>query len=160
VPSLNDDTNSFELPFSVPIGCEMLMLNSLSAAILSLISFGLWGLFSKITLQYVDAKNALIYQTIGVLLIGFLTLYLVDFKLTFNSKGISYGLLTGIAYGVGCLLYLIAADKGKISTIVTLTALYPVITILLSYFILQEAITLKQVFGFGFALIAIYFLSN
>jgi transporter family protein len=132
----------------------------LPAAILALFSFGCWGFFSKLALVHIDTKSALVFQTVGVLIIGILILGMMDFKPDTNAKGLWFGLLTGLAYGVGCLFYLVAADKGKLITIVTLTALYPLITIVLSYFFLQETITLKQTLGIVFALLAIGLMSG
>lgn len=135
------------------------MAQWLPAALLALLSFGLWGLFSKLALVYIDSKSALIFQTAGVLLVGIITLSMLNFKPAVDAKGLGFGLLTGIAYGVGCLFYLMAADKGKIVTVVTLTALYPLVTIILSYFLLQETISIKQFFGILLALAAIYLMS-
>src|SRR5262249_44925131 len=118
------------------------------------------GLFSKLAIVYIDSKSALIFQTAGVLLVGLVTLALLDFKPATDTKGLSFGLLTGIAYGIGCLFYLIAADKGKIITVVTLTALYPLITIVLSYFLLHEPVNFKQCLGIALALIAIFLMSS
>jgi transporter family protein len=129
------------------------------AAMVSLICFGLWGFFSKITIEYIDAKSALVYQSIGVLLIGILALALLNFKPATEIKGISFGFLTGLAYGVGCLFYFIAADKGKVTTVVTMTALYPIVTIFLAYLLLHETINIRQGVGVLFALVAIYLLA-
>lgn len=136
------------------------MTNWLPSALLSLFSFGLWGLFSKLSLNYIDSRSALIVQTLGVLLIGLFVFGTNNFKLATDSKGLGFALLTGIAYSIGCLLYLIAADRGKISTVVTLTALYPLITLLLSYFFLREDISIKQGIGILFALVAIFFMAG
>lgn len=136
------------------------MTHWLPSALLALLSFGLWGLFSKLALDHIDSKSALIFQTGGVLIVGLITLSLLNFKPATDVKGLGFGLLTGIAYGVGCLFYLIAADKGKIVTVVTLTALYPLVTIILSYFLLQETINIKQFIGIILALAAIYFMSS
>src|SRR5690348_716485 len=106
------------------------MTQWLPAALLALFSFGLWGLFSKLTLAYIDAKSALVFQTAGVLIVGVIILSMLNFKPETDIKGLGFGLLTGLAYGVGCLFYLMAADKGKIVTVVTLTALYPLVTII------------------------------
>jgi transporter family protein len=135
------------------------MTQWLPAAMMALLSFGLWGLFSKLTIVYIDSRSALIFQTAGVLLVGVVALGMLNFKPATDIKGLSYGVLTGIAYGVGCLFYLIAADKGKVTTVVTLTALYPLVTIILSYFLLQETINGKQFMGIVFALLAIYMMS-
>lgn len=135
------------------------MTQWLPSALLALFSFGLWGLFSKLALNYIDSKSALIFQTAGVLVVGIITLSMLNFKPATDMKGLGFGLLTGLAYGVGCLFYLIAADKGKIVTVVTLTALYPLVTLLLSYFLLQETLSIKQLCGVGCALFAIYLMA-
>lgn len=136
------------------------MTTWLSPAIMSLLSFGLWGLFSKITMPYIGPKSALVFQTAGVLAVGLIALKMVDYKPDANLKGISYALLTGLAYGAGCLFYLIAADRGKVTTVVTMTALYPLVTIVLSYLILSEEISLKQYSGIVCALVAMYLMAT
>lgn len=123
-------------------------------AFLSLINFGLWGLFAKLSVNHIDSKNALFYQTIGVLIAGLVVFGMMDFKASTNIKGITFGILTGLTYGAGCLFFFFAVTKGNLATIVTLTALYPVITIFLSYFILHETISLRQGIAIVFALIA------
>lgn len=135
------------------------MIEWLPAALLALFSFGVWGVFTKLSIVYIDSKSALVFQTLGVLMVGIITLFLLNFKVQTNFKGLSFGLLTGIAYGIGCLFYFIAADKGKIITVVTLTALYPVVTILLSYLLLKEVIHFRQCCGIVLALAAIYLMS-
>lgn len=136
------------------------MIEWLPAALLALLSFGLWGFFTKLAIVYVDSKSALVYQTAGVFIIGMVALGFLDFKPATDVKGLGYGILTGLAYGIGCLFYFIAADKGKLITVVTLTALYPLVTIVLSYLLLREGISLKQFFGVMLALVSIYFMSS
>jgi bacterial/archaeal transporter family protein len=126
----------------------------------SLFSFGLWGLFTKMAIHHIDSKSALVFQTAGVLMVGILTFGLLHFKVETDIKGSGFAILTGIAYGVGCLFYFMAADKGKMMTVVTLTALYPFVTILLSFLFLNEGINFKQFLGILFAFIAIYLLSQ
>ena len=135
-------------------------MNWLSAAFIALFSFGIWGFFTKLAVMHIDAKSALIYQTLGVVVIGVITLGMMRFKPATDVKGFSYAFFTGIAYGVGCLFYFIAASKGKIITVVTLTALYPLITIFLAYLILKEVVSLRQGVGIGMALVAIVLMST
>ena len=62
--------------------------------------------------------------------------------------------------GMGdAFLYLLAVSKGKVSIIVFISALYPVVTIALSYVFLHETISLKEGFGMVFALTAIVLFS-
>jgi transporter family protein len=130
------------------------------ATLLSLFSFGLWGFFTKLSVLRIDSQSALIYQTLGVVLVGVISLSMLNFKPATDLKGFGYAVLTGIAYAVGCWFYFIAASKGKIITVVTLTALYPLVTILLAYLLLKETVNLKQGFGIGLAFIAILLMST
>lgn len=132
----------------------------LPEALLALLSFGMWGFFTKLGILYIDSRSALVFQTVGVVIIGIIVLALLNFKPALETKGIGFGILTGIAYGVGCLFYFFAASKGKITTVVTLTALYPLVTILLSYLILKETVTAKQFMGIVLAFFAILLMAT
>lgn len=129
-------------------------------SLIALLSFGLWGLFTKLSVIHIDSRSALIYQTLGVAIISLIILTTMNFKVQTDTKGIMYALLTGLAYGVGCLFYFIAASKGKIITVVTLTALYPFVTIVLAYFLLKEGVTIKQGAGIVLAIGAIILMSS
>lgn len=129
------------------------------AAFFSLISFGVWGFFTKLAVVHIDSKSALIFQTVGVVIVGVITLNMIHYKPSTDAKGLGYAILTGIAYGVGCLFYFIAASKGKIITVVTMTALYPLITILLASLLLNESVTAKQWLGISLAIGSIILMS-
>lgn len=131
----------------------------LPAALFSLLSFGCWGLFTKLSVMYIDSKSALIYQTLGILLVSIITFRLLNFKPEIHIKGFSFAILTGITYAIGCWFYFIAASKGKIGTVVSLTALYPLVTIFLSAFFLKEVISVKQGLGIILAFVAILLMS-
>jgi len=135
-------------------------MNWLVASMIALISFGFWGLFTKMAVAHIDYKSALIYQTLGVLVIGVITLGMMEFKPVSNLKGSGYAILTGAAYSIGCLFYFIAASKGKIITVVTLTALYPLVTIALAYFLLSESVSIKQCLGIALGLVGIFLMST
>jgi transporter family protein len=126
-------------------------LNWLVAALMSLLCFGLWGFFCKLAILTIDPKSALVFQSLGAAIVGLLVFTLLHFKPEIEAKGVAFAILAGMSTGLGCLFFFIAADKGKVTTVVTLTALYPIITILLAY--------LKQSTGILLALAAIYLLS-
>ena len=135
------------------------MSSWLLPALLAVICFGLWGLFAKLAALHIDARSALFFQAVGYFVIGLLTLNLLKYKPEANVKGLSFAILSGVASAVGCLFYFYAADKGRTSTVVTMTALYPVVTILLAFMMMRESIDLRQSFGIFLGLVAIYFLS-
>lgn len=128
----------------------------LFASLAAVANFGLWGFFTKLSMNHIDTKSAFFYQTIGVAVVGLIGLYCIGLKPMVDARGITYGLLTGAAYSLGCLFYFFAVSRGNIITVVTLTALYPLVTIVLSYAILHEAVSLRQSLGILCALVAMY----
>jgi transporter family protein len=128
--------------------------------VLSMITFGAWGFFPKLAVSYISPQSAIIYQVIGGLLVGIIGLASVKFKPDMHPMGILYALLTGITGVLGTLFYYAAASRGQISIVVSLTALYPIITILLAIIFLHETLVLKQYIGLGFALAAIFLLTG
>jgi len=131
------------------------MDNWLLPAMVALLIYGLWGFFPKLAVTYMQPTSALIYEIAGAMLVGLISLFLVGFEPETHPKGILFAVLTGIAGMLGTLFYFAAASRGKISVVVSMTALYPLITILLAAIFLREPITLKQIFGMIFAMIAI-----
>ena len=127
---------------------------------MALITFGFWGFFPKLAMNYIAPQSAVIYQVLGGLFVGIVGLALVGFKPETHPMGILFALLTGITGVLGTLFYYSAASRGQISIVVSLTALYPLITILLAIIFLHETLTLKQVVGLCFAISAIVLLAG
>jgi len=128
--------------------------------ILAMVTFGAWGFFPKLAVNYISPQSALIYQVIGGLLVGIVGLAMINFKPETHPMGILYAFLTGITGVLGTLFYYAAASRGQISIVVSLTALYPLITIMLAIIFLHETLMLKQVIGLGFAVAAIVLLTG
>ena len=123
-------------------------------AILTLIFFGMWGFFPKITTRYIEPKSALVYEVAGGALVGLSVLVWLSFKPQVHPVGTFLGVITGIFGFVGALFFLYAVSRGNASIVVTLSALYPLVVILLSRIFLDEPITLKQGIGIALALIS------
>ncbi|MBW2465831.1 MAG: EamA family transporter [Deltaproteobacteria bacterium] len=127
--------------------------------ILSLVTFGFWGFFPKLAVQYINPQSALIYQVLGGMFVGAMALALIGFRPQTQPMGILFALLTGITGVLGTLFYYAAASRGQISIVVSLTALYPLITILLAILFLHETLNLRQMVGLCFAIGAIVLLA-
>ena len=136
------------------------MDNWLFSALLAMIIYGFWGFFPKIAVSYISPQSALVYEVAGAILVGLFVLFLIKFNLQHHPKGILFAMLTGIAGMTGTLFFFTAAQKGKISIVVGLTALYPLITVLLAVIFLREPLTLKQIIGLLLACGAILLLST
>jgi len=129
------------------------------SAVLALLIYGLWGFFPKLAVTYISPRSALVYEVAGAVLVGIFALWLEDFRPDTHPRGVLFAVLTGAAGMLGTLFYFTAASTGRISVVVAVTALYPVVTILLAALFLQEPFTLKHLAGMGLALAAIVLLS-
>ena len=131
----------------------------LAASVGALLVWGVWGFLPKLASRDLDPRSILIYETLGALVIGLSVLAFVGFKPQVHARGIALSVATGMAGFIGALLFLYAISRGKAAVVVTMTALYPVVVLGLSHFVLDEAITIKQGFGIVLALVALVLLS-
>jgi len=123
-------------------------------ALLTVVTWGLWGVFSKIASNYAKPRQALLFQTAGVLIFAVLVLTLENFRIEWHAVGFTWAALGGFFAFVGFLTFFAALEQGKASTVVTLSALYPLVTIILSIAFLHEKLTPRQGAGIVLALIA------
>jgi transporter family protein len=123
-------------------------------ALLTVLTWGLWGVFSKLASNYLKPRQALLFQTVGVLIFAGLVLILENFRIEWSTAGFTWAALGGFFAFVGFLTFFAALEHGKTSTVVTLSALYPLVTILLSIVFLHEKLSPRQGVGIVLALIA------
>lgn len=124
---------------------------------LSLIAVTLWGivgLLQKITTNHISAHAVLIWDRIGYIVI--LPFLLAGLHLAhLGPKDILIGTLAGLTNSLGALyLYTSLQSGAKASIAVPLTALYPLITVLLAVVFLGERLNGLHWFGVALALLA------
>jgi transporter family protein len=127
---------------------------------LTIVTWGLWGVFSKLASNYSKPRQALLFQTAGILTFAVVVLFMEKFHFEWSLPGFSWAALAGFLAFVGFLTFFAALDQGNASTVVTLSALYPLVTILLSIVFLHEKLTPRQGAGIVFALIASVLLAS
>jgi len=131
--------------------------------ILALTATFLWGLgsfFGKLALMRDIPYRVYFFEGIGTITV--LT-SLIIFKRSeiFADFSINpYGLLMGLTWGIGTIIFIIALQPAKLSALVPLTAVYPAITVLLSVLFLHERLDLREIIGIIFAICAIFLLSK
>jgi len=132
----------------------------LTFSLVALSFWGVWGLLTKVATLYLPPYVAYMISTLGYLpIIGFL---LVDagFRVPWHPIGWSVSVAAGACAALGLLCYYRALAGGAAARVVPLTAMYPVVTVILSYFLLKENITFRHLAGIVAALAAVWLLSE
>jgi|GEM_PF-3573955 len=128
-------------------------------AILSMAFYGVWGALGAKSAQYLDPRAVMFFSSIGILITGIACLIALHFKMQLNSAGVSFSVATGIVNGLGTLFFIAALRFGPLVPSVMITALYPMVTILISVLLFHQSLNLKQMIGIAFSFVAIYCLS-
>ncbi|MBI2656832.1 EamA family transporter [Candidatus Woesearchaeota archaeon] len=130
--------------------------------VLILLAWGLWGFFGKYALKFINPISLILYETIGAIIFQITVLAFLFYskhKFDANNTGISIAMLVALFGVIGTILFFFTLSKTKASVLVPLTALYPVVTVLLSIIFLKEKVTLAQGIGIALAVVASILLS-
>jgi transporter family protein len=128
-------------------------------AIITILAWGVVGLLQKLSTNFISAESSLIWLGVGFLLLEPFV-YPGKALFTYSGWNIAWALLSGVLNALGAwALFAALKSGGKASIVAPLTALYPLVVIVLAPFILHESITSLQVVGVVCALIAVACLS-
>jgi transporter family protein len=129
-------------------------------AICTLLAWGMWGVCSKLASNHTKPRQTLLFQAVGVIGFALVVLALEHFRVDWSPAGFGWSFAGGFVNFVGFLFFFAAVEKGKVSTVISLSSLYPVVTILLSILFLHEKISPREGLGIGFALVAGWLLAG
>jgi transporter family protein len=129
-------------------------------AVFTVLAWGVWGFCSKLASNYTRPRQTLLFQAIGVFGFALFVLALERFRVEWSPPGFGWSFAAGFVNFVGFLAFFAAVEKGKVSTVISLSSLYPVITILLSVLFLHERVTRREGLGIVFALVAGWLLAG
>ena len=122
----------------------------------NIIFWGFWGFFSKLAVSKIGFHAGLYY---AITLFAFIATYLFFtkqlFPFNFGSQGILFALLAGVSGGTATIFLYLLLGKNPAGLVVAITALYPIVTLILSMIFLKETLTLPQTIGFALAMLAL-----
>ncbi len=128
-------------------------------SLLCLILWGLWGFFLKLT--YGKLEWVQTYMLSGIA--SFIVMLVVVAYYRIGMPGISTATVlaftAGVFGGLGYIFFIKALEKGKVSVVMPLTALYPAITVIIALIVLKEKPNIYQWIGILLAIVAGVFLS-
>lgn len=128
-------------------------------SLLAMCSWGLAMFFPKLASQQLSPISVLVWQMVGCSVI-LLTLVISNGKVEVHFPGAAYAILTGFFSITGGFLFLRALKVGNASIVLMVTALYPLITLLLFTVVLREPMQLKQGLGAILALVALVLIAT
>ncbi|AOW98319.1 hypothetical protein BJP34_01650 [Moorena producens PAL-8-15-08-1] len=119
-----------------------------------ILCWGAWAFLPKLSAQYISDRSAIVYQGLGGAIVATLIFLHLRDGLETHPGGI-IAIVAGMLNFLGVLFYIKAVSKGSVAIVSTLSALYPLVVIVLGLVVLHETLILKQMIGIGFALVAI-----
>ena len=130
-------------------------------SLVTILLWGAWGAVSKVASQEIDANTNQVYFTLGLVPLILVTLRSPRLKGGVERNiGIRWAFLTGILGGLGNIAFFQAlVIGGQASIVIPVTALFPLVTVILATTLLKERLGTAQKVGLGLALVAIYILS-
>ena len=135
----------------------------LALSFVTMLFWGVWGVLHKIATTRIGPNLAWLFQGLGTLAVlitfGIYTYLKEGIHLT-DLRASLLALSAGALGAMGTIAFLFAVSKGRASVVVTLTALYPIVTILLAVLLLKEPLNPKQLIGMILALIAMALLAG
>ena len=135
-------------------------MNWLGFSLMAVVLWGLWGFLSKVaTLQLPSEAVYLLAITGHLAVVGYLAAT-GGLTIPWQPAGLAAALGAGICMACGLLYFFKALAGGAASVVVPLTALYPVVTVILSWTLLHEGFTLQRLAGIALALAAVWLLSK
>jgi transporter family protein len=135
-------------------------MNWLGFSLLALTLWGVWGFLGKVATQILPSPAVYLLTISGHLVVVAYLLVSGLGPVSWQPWGVGAAVGSGIAMAVALLLFLKALARGPALVVVPLTALYPAVTVILSWIFLREALTLRHLVGLGLALAAVWLLSK
>ena len=129
-------------------------------ALLCLFWWGVWAFLAKLGADQMTPMQVQVLFTLGLLPLAFLALLQLKWNVDTDKRGIVCGVLNGVFTGLGLLAYYAALAKGKASIVAPVTSLFPLLTVLLAFFLLKERMNRVQIMGVVCALTSIFILSR
>jgi len=133
----------------------VISINWLVLSIITIITWGFVGFFLKLASNHSHWTEIYIVSNVAILVVSLLIYISQRPSISVGSPGFNYAMIAGIMMALSAISFYVAIQIGKTIIVIPLTSLYPVVTIVLSYLILHEQISLTKGLGITLAVVAL-----
>ena len=134
-------------------------MNWLISSLIAMVCWGIWGLFMKLASNYFRWNQIFIVTSIVTIITSLIVFVFLKPSVSVRSPGFVYSLLAGVMGAMALVAFNYSIEVGKSLIVVPVSALYPVVTIILSFLVLNEEISLLKAIGIALGLVAILLVS-
>lgn len=128
-------------------------------ALAAMFVWGFWAFLPKIALGTLSPHSVIFYESLGNFLVAVPVLCFLKFRLEYEGKTVALVAVTSVLTVTAILCFLYAMQGGPVAVIVTMTAMYPFICLLLARIFLKERVNKVQLAAIVMALCAILLLA-
>jgi uncharacterized membrane protein len=129
-------------------------------AVLAIFSWAGWVFSAKFGSDQLPPNTEQFMAAFGFLLLGLVVFASMRFRIERSRKGLVYGVCCGVLLASGAIASFAAYRTGANTAVVTtLTAMYPMVTVVLAVLILRERLNRYQSLGILFAIAAMVIFS-
>ena len=133
----------------------------LEFALLATGLWGLWGFLSKVATLQLPVGAVYLISLVGYVAVAGYLAAARGLAVPWHPGGLAAALGAGICMACGLLCFFKALAGGPpVGVVVPLTALYPLVTVILSWIVLREGLSLRQLVGMALALPAVWLLAS
>jgi transporter family protein len=129
-------------------------------AVFSIVMWGVASFFYKIANTNISPILVALVASPIYIIIDVSALLIKKPPMQLTTTGVGFALLGGLFMGTGTLAFGFLCQRGDAGEVTSITALYPAVTLLCSYFFLKEDLSPKKIIGIVFALLSVYLLSK
>lgn len=120
----------------------------------AMIMWGLWGFLPKLASNRLSYTDATVWEWIGMSVVALPCLWIARGRPDFGNGAGWFALATGVCGLLGALLYYraMASSGTHTASVIVVSALYPVISVILTVAILGHKINMGQAAGIALCL--------
>lgn len=123
--------------------------------ITALFMWGLTTFLPKLAVRTLPPLHLAVYSSFFSLATVIVVMAFYGFQIDFQWQGVWLSVLIGILGKAGFLMFLFAIRSNSMTPATVVTSLYPVVAVALSFFILHERLTERQMAGVALGICSI-----